>query len=70
MQLRLSSMRRAATGMAGCAWADAAAATGVSFVAAAALLLGVPAAHAAADAQAVFEKSCAGCHSGGGNIIR
>lgn len=36
---------------------------------AAALLLAAPSA-LAADVVAVYEKSCAGCHTGGGNIIR
>lgn len=60
--------------------ADAAAASGsqrraaavvpwVCRLAAAALVLAAPAA-LADEAASVFERSCAGCHTGGGNIVR
>ena len=38
-------------------------------LAATALVLAAPAA-LADDAAGVFERSCAGCHTGGGNIVR
>ncbi|KAL4422090.1 hypothetical protein ABPG77_001558 [Micractinium sp. CCAP 211/92] len=46
-----------------------AAATFVGLAAAGALLLSPPQAQAV-DAAAVFSRSCAGCHAGGGNVIR
>ncbi|KAL4458244.1 hypothetical protein ABPG75_013109 [Micractinium tetrahymenae] len=46
-----------------------AAATFVGLAAAGALLLSAPQAQAL-DAAAVFTRSCAGCHAGGGNVIR
>ena len=52
----------AASGTAAAAW--------VGFVAAAAVALGSPGPAQALEAEAVFRNSCAGCHSGGGNIIR
>lgn len=45
------------------------AATFVGLAAAGALLLSPPQAQAV-DAAAVFSRSCAGCHAGGGNVIR
>jgi hypothetical protein len=50
--------------------AGSAAAAWVGFAAAAALAVGSPGPAQALEAQAVFTNSCAGCHSGGGNIIR